>query len=92
MRRAHKANPDLLPARELLLQLLTVNNQMAEAYDLLRAQDLPVFLVGFVVSFVSALVVVKAFLSFVSRHTFVPFAWYRIVFGGLLLAFWGLRG
>jgi tetratricopeptide (TPR) repeat protein len=41
LRRAYKANPDLLPARELLLQLLTVNNQIAEAYDLLRAQDLP---------------------------------------------------
>jgi undecaprenyl pyrophosphate phosphatase UppP len=24
----------------------------------------------------------------VSRHTFVPFAWYRIAFGGLLLAYW----
>jgi tetratricopeptide (TPR) repeat protein len=41
LRRAYRVNPDLLPARELLLQLLTVNNQIAEAYDLLRAQDLP---------------------------------------------------
>jgi tetratricopeptide (TPR) repeat protein len=41
LRRSYKANPDLLPARELLLQLLTVNNHIAEAYDLLRAQDLP---------------------------------------------------
>ena len=29
--------------------------------------------------------VVKAFLGFVSRHSFVPFAWYRIVFGAVLV-------
>jgi undecaprenyl-diphosphatase len=63
----------------------------ATTYDLLKswgslsAADFPFFTVGFVVSFVSALVVVKAFLSFVSRHSFTVFAWYRIVFGGLLL-------
>lgn len=53
--------------------------------DLLTAVDVPVFAVGFVVSFVSALVVVRLFLSFVSRSTFVPFAVYRIVFGAALL-------
>src|SRR5690606_35415277 len=39
--RSYKTNPDLYPARELLLQLLTVNNRIREAYDLLRAQELP---------------------------------------------------
>ena len=39
--RAYRTNPDLHPARELLLQLLTVNNRMREAYDLLRSQELP---------------------------------------------------
>ena len=67
---------------------------MAASYDLLKsreflsAADLPVFGVGFLVSFFSALVVVKAFLNFVARHTFVPFAWYRIAFGGLLLLYY----
>jgi undecaprenyl-diphosphatase len=56
--------------------------------DLLSRADLPVFAVGFIVSFFSALVVVKAFLNIVSRHTFVPFAWYRIGFGGLLLLYY----
>jgi len=37
--------------------------------------------VGFVVSFVVALVVIRAFLAYVSRSGFVPFAWYRIVIG-----------
>jgi undecaprenyl-diphosphatase len=62
-----------------------------QSRDLLRAQDLPIFAVGFVVSFVTAVIVVRAFLTFVSKHTFVVFAWYRILFGGLLLAIWGLR-
>jgi undecaprenyl-diphosphatase len=53
--------------------------------DLLTAADVPVFAVGFGVSFVSALVVVRLFLAFVSRSTFVPFALYRIAFGAALL-------
>lgn len=63
----------------------------ATGYDLLKSRDAltagsaPVFAVGFVVSFISALVVVKAFLAFVSRKNFVGFAWYRIIFGALLL-------
>lgn len=58
--------------------------------DLLRASDFPVFAVGFIVAFVSAVLVVRLFLNFVSRHTFVPFAWYRIVFGSFLLILWRL--
>jgi undecaprenyl-diphosphatase len=41
--------------------------------------------VGFVVAFLSALVVVKPFVRFVSRHGFGVFAWYRIVVGALAL-------
>lgn len=41
--------------------------------------------VGFVVSFVVALVVIKAFMAFVSRSGFAPFAWYRIAAGALAL-------
>ncbi|MBV1690923.1 undecaprenyl-diphosphate phosphatase [Novosphingobium sp. G106] len=37
--------------------------------------------IGFVVSFIVALVVIKAFVAFVSRSGFAPFAWYRIVAG-----------
>jgi undecaprenyl-diphosphatase len=63
----------------------------ATMYDLLKSwsvltpSDLPMFAVGFIVSFVSAIVVVRAFLSYVSRHSFRVFAWYRIAFGALLL-------
>ena len=63
----------------------------ATCYDLLKSRDAltmadaPAFTVGFVVAFVSALVVVKAFLGFVSRHSFAAFAWYRIALGLVLL-------
>lgn len=60
--------------------------------DTLSAADAPVFAVGFIVSFLSAVVVVKAFLGFVSRHSFKPFAWYRIAFGVLLLFMYWNRG
>jgi undecaprenyl-diphosphatase len=42
--------------------------------------------VGFVVSFVVAIVVVKAFVHYISRHGFAPFAWYRIIVGAAALA------
>ncbi|TSE18463.1 Undecaprenyl-diphosphatase [Tepidimonas alkaliphilus] len=62
----------------------------AAAYDLykhralLSAADAPFFAVGLVVSFASAWVCVKWLLRYVSTHTFVPFAWYRIGFGALI--------
>jgi undecaprenyl-diphosphatase len=42
--------------------------------------------VGFVVSFVVAIVVVRAFVHYISKHGFAPFAWYRIVVGAAALA------
>jgi undecaprenyl-diphosphatase len=63
----------------------------ATMYDLLKSwsvlgvADIPMFAVGFIVSFVSAVIVVKAFLTYVSNHTFSVFAWYRIVLGVVLL-------
>ena len=53
--------------------------------DLLSMADLPLFTVGLLVSWLSAWVCVKWLLRFVGNHTFVPFAWYRIAFGGLIL-------
>lgn len=51
----------------------------------LHAGDLPVFVVGFIASFIAAMITVRALLRFVAHHTFIPFAWYRIVFGGFVL-------
>jgi undecaprenyl-diphosphatase len=47
--------------------------------------------IGFVVSFVVAMAVIKAFVAYVSRHGFAPFAWYRIVAGVVAIAWLALR-
>ena len=47
--------------------------------------------VGFVVSFVVAIVVVKAFVHYISRHGFAPFAWYRIIVGAAALVWLLMR-
>ncbi|WP_448191685.1 undecaprenyl-diphosphate phosphatase [Azospirillum sp. sgz301742] len=41
--------------------------------------------VGFVVAFLAAIVVVKAFVDFIGRYGFAPFGWYRIAVGTLIL-------
>ncbi len=56
--------------------------------DLLVADDLAIFAVGFIAAFVAALLTVRALLAFITRHSFVPFAYYRIIFGLLVLASW----
>ncbi len=45
-----------------------------------------VFAVGFVTAFISALFAVRALLRYISHHDFTAFAWYRIVFGFVVLA------
>ncbi len=63
----------------------------ATVYDLYKhwalfsASDLPLFLVGGVASFVSALIAVRGLLRYISGHDFTVFAWYRIAFGLLVL-------
>jgi undecaprenyl-diphosphatase len=59
--------------------------------ELLSAADIPLFTVGFIVSFLSALIVIRGLLSYVSRKSFVPFAWYRIFFGALILVLYWNR-
>ncbi len=53
----------------------------------LGATPLDEVLIALAASFVSALVVVKPFVRFLGNHTFVPFAWYRILVGGVV-ALW----
>ncbi len=52
---------------------------------LLSMADAPVFGVGLLVSFISAWVCVRWLLRFISSHSFEVFAWYRIVFGLVVL-------
>ncbi|RZL61367.1 MAG: undecaprenyl-diphosphate phosphatase [Variovorax sp.] len=53
---------------------------------LLSATDIPMFAVGLLFSFVSAWLCVRWLLRYISTHDFVPFAWYRIAFGIVVLA------
>jgi len=48
---------------------------------LLSSADAPMFAVGLLFSFISAWVCVRWLLRYIASHSFVPFAWYRIVFG-----------
>ncbi len=63
----------------------------AGAYSLLKesallsAADLPLFGVGLLFSFISAWLCVRWLLRYIATHDFVPFAWYRIVFGAVVL-------
>ena len=54
--------------------------------ELLSMADAPVFAVGLVCSFISAWICVRWLLRYIASHSFVPFAWYRIVFGVVVLA------
>jgi undecaprenyl-diphosphatase len=69
----------------------------ASALDLWKARhdlggsEWNMIAVGFVVAFLSALVVVRGLVGFVSRHGFAPFAWYRIAAGIAILAWLAYR-
>ena len=52
---------------------------------LLSAADLPMFGVGALSAFISAFFCVRWLLRYISSHDFMIFAWYRIVFGGIVL-------
>jgi undecaprenyl-diphosphatase len=63
----------------------------AGAYSLLKERELlswadaPMFAVGLLFSFLSAWLCVRWLLRYIATHNFVPFAWYRIVFGAVVL-------
>lgn len=56
--------------------------------DLFQPSDFMVFAIGFVVSFIFAMIAVRGLLKFIANHSYAVFAWYRIVFGLIILATW----
>ena len=52
---------------------------------LLSLADVPMFAVGLVFSFISAWLCIRWLLRYIATHSFVPFAWYRIAFGIVVL-------
>ena len=61
----------------------------AFAYDFYKnrgdmtTDHLGIVAIGFVVSFITAIIVVKTFLNYVTRHGFTLFAWWRVIVGTL---------
>jgi undecaprenyl-diphosphatase len=53
--------------------------------DLLQMEDLSMFAVGFIAAFVSAWLAIRGLIRYISHHDFTVFAWYRIVFGLVIL-------
>lgn len=59
-------------------------------WEFLNTGNITLIAVGFATAFLSALVVVKTVVSFVSKNGFTPFGWYRIIVGAIMLyMFWG---
>jgi undecaprenyl-diphosphatase len=58
--------------------------------ELFEPGDFAVIAIGFVFSFIFAMIAVRALLKFIGNHSYAVFAWYRIVFGLLILATWQL--
>lgn len=61
---------------------------LVRQWAFLHAEDVPLFAIGTVASFFTALLVVRWLIGFVSRNSFNGFAYYRIVFGLLVLLTW----
>jgi undecaprenyl-diphosphatase len=55
---------------------------------LFKPDDFGVIAIGFVTSFIFAMIAVRGLLKFIASHSYAVFAWYRIAFGLLILATW----
>lgn len=79
-------------ATEFSFFLAVPTLSVASVYELYKhrtlfdSNDIGMLAIGFVASFISAAIAVRALLRFISRHDFTVFAWYRIVFGIAVLA------
>jgi hypothetical protein len=90
--RRHVAGPVRKAATDFQFYLAIPTLIGAGAYSLYKERailsmaDLPMFGVGLLFSFLSAWLCVRWLLRYIASHSFVPFAWYRIAFGIVVLA------
>jgi undecaprenyl-diphosphatase len=61
--------------------------KLYKCHHLFHADQMQMLAIGFVVSFIVAWLAVKFFIHFLSRHTLVPFGWYRLALAGGVLWF-----
>jgi undecaprenyl-diphosphatase len=59
--------------------------KLMKIYHVLTPDRFKILAIGFVVSFIFAWLAVKFFVHFLSRHTLVPFGWYRLILAGLVV-------
>ena len=69
------------------IMVAATGHQMVKYRDLFSASDWAALATGFVAAFVAALLAVRTVIRYVARHDFVPFAWYRIALGAVVLAY-----
>ncbi|HYK75782.1 MAG TPA: undecaprenyl-diphosphate phosphatase [Daejeonella sp.] len=60
--------------------------KLLKGYHLLNAENIKLLLIGNVVAFLVALIAIKSFISFLNKHGFRLFGWYRIIVGVVILA------
>ena len=73
------------------VMLAATAKELWETRNAMADTDWAGIAIGFVVSFVVAMVVIRGFLAIVSKHGFAPFAWYRIVVGSIAILWLALR-
>lgn len=61
--------------------------KLLKQYEMIKADDWNMLIVGNVVAFVVAMIAIKFFISFLTKYGFAIFGWYRIIVGGLILIF-----
>lgn len=65
----------------------------ATGYDLYKsppvfsAEEITVWIIGFSISFITAILGIKFFLKFIKKNNFIPFGWYRIIIGLIVLTY-----
>lgn len=60
--------------------------ELYKSRSILSVDDVGMFGIGFVAAFISAFICVRWLLRYIASHDFTAFAWYRIVFGLVVLA------
>lgn len=67
------------------VMVAAVSYDLYKSWHYLSLSNLSFFIVGFLVSFVVAVIAIRFFLSLLSRFTLAPFGYYRIILGSIIL-------
>jgi undecaprenyl-diphosphatase len=69
------------------IMIVATLHKLVKIHHSLTPDRFQMLAIGFVVSFICALLAVKFFIHFLTRHTLAPFGWYRLVVAGLVVWF-----